>query len=62
MKKLVPFKMDEDQLKKAKYLAWYERTTLTGVITEDLTKRINKFEKEHGEITAAMIKKMEDTK
>lgn len=59
---MTAFKMEESDLQKAKYVAWFERTTLTGIITDDLKKRITKFEKENGEITPVMIKKMEESK
>lgn len=61
-KALSNFKMEESELQKAKYVAWFERASLTGMITEDLKKRIAKFEKDNGAITAAMLKKMEDSK
>ena len=54
--------MDEEQLNKLKYVAWFDRTTVTSIITEDAARRILRFEKENGSITAAMIKKMEDSK
>lgn len=59
---MTAFKMDEAQLLKAKYVAWHERVTLTGMIVNDLEKRITKFEKDNGGITPAMVKKMEDSK
>lgn len=59
---MTAFKMDEAQLLKAKYVAWHERVTLTGMIVNDLEKRIAKFERDNGSITPAMIKKMGESK
>lgn len=61
-KEMTGFKMDIDRLNKARYVAWYERTSLTALITEDLNKRVDGWEKKNGEITEAMIKKMEESK
>jgi len=62
MKKQVPLKIEEATFDKLKYVAWFDRTTVTAMLTEDANKRIAKFEKEHGSITPAMLKKMEDAK
>lgn len=47
----------EETLNKLKYIAWYERTTLTDRIIGIADEDINKWEKKNGAITPDQIKK-----
>lgn len=61
--KLATFKTEDELYQKAMYVAWWEdRTSLTKFLTDYMKKRVDKFEKENGPITPAMIKKMEESK
>ncbi len=51
------FKIPNEVLAKAKYIAWFERETLTAKIVDYLDSEILKFEKKNGAITDEQIKK-----
>lgn len=50
------FKIPNDVLEKAKYIAWFQRKALTSKIVDFLKVDIASFEKKNGSITPAQIK------
>jgi len=50
-------RIPDDTLGKAKYIAWFERETLTARLVELIDVDIAKWEKKNGAITPEMIAK-----
>lgn len=55
-------RIPDDTLSKAKYIAWFERETLTDRLVNLLDADIVKWEKKSGTITPEMIAKSEKKK
>jgi hypothetical protein len=52
------FKIQNEVLEKAKYIAWFERKTLTSKVEEFLENDISKFEKKNGLIAKDQLKQI----
>lgn len=55
--KIIGFRIPDDIQGKAKYIAWFERQTLTDRVIELISSDIKKWENENGQITPDMIAK-----
>lgn len=53
------FRIPEEMLGKAKYIAWFERETLTARVLALLEADIAKWEKKNGAITPELVAKAE---
>lgn len=44
-----------DEHMKAKYIAWFDRTTVTDIVVDLVAQKIKDWEKKNGKITSAQI-------
>ncbi len=56
--KQVSMRLDDEIISKLKYVAWYERETITDVYTTLAEDRIKAFEAKNGPITAEQLSKL----
>lgn len=55
--KQLNFRIEEDILNKLKYIAWFDRDTITDTYINAVSEKIDKWEKKNGKITDEMIEK-----